>query len=400
MKKNKKNTNFQTKNVILISFAHLIHDTYSAFFAPVLPLLIGKLGISLFQAGLLDIIRKIPSLFNPFVGILADRIYVRYFIVAAPVITTISMSLIGLSPNYIFLMVLVFVSGVASTLFHVPSPVLIRSFSAGQVGRGMSYYMLGGEFARSLGPLVILGAVSLWGLEGTWKLIPFGLAASLILHIRLRNISVVRTSEFTDLKGKKETLIQLIPFFISVSGFLFFQASVKIALTVFLPVYLTNKGYSLWLAGISLALLQFSGATGTFFAGSLSDRIGREKILLIVAVVNPLFMWLLVGLKGFFVIPVLIISGFFLFASGPVLLAMVYDIRTKHSSLVNGVYMTLSFIAVSLMTLFLGLSSDKFGMDMTYKMASLVSLGCIPFVFMMWGNKKRASKLSYLSSDN
>jgi FSR family fosmidomycin resistance protein-like MFS transporter len=188
MTENKKK--FDTPNVILISIAHLINDTYSAFLAPILPLLIGKLGMSLFQAGILDTALKIPALFNPFIGVLADKIYVRYFIILAPLATTLAMSLIGLAPNYIFLVVLVFVAGVASAFFHVPSPVMIKSFSYGQVGKGMSYYMLGGEFARTLGPLVILGAVSLWGLEGSYKLIPFGFLASAIMYFRLRKIKI------------------------------------------------------------------------------------------------------------------------------------------------------------------------------------------------------------------
>ena len=56
---------FQTGKVITVSFGHLVHDTYSAFLAPMLPLLIAKLGISLSMAGLLDVTRKIPSLFTP-----------------------------------------------------------------------------------------------------------------------------------------------------------------------------------------------------------------------------------------------------------------------------------------------------------------------------------------------
>ena len=48
----------------------------------------------------------------------------------------------------------------------------------------MSFYMLGGEIARTLGPLVIIGAVSLWGLEEIYKLIPFGVPASIILYFK------------------------------------------------------------------------------------------------------------------------------------------------------------------------------------------------------------------------
>ncbi|MBF9018235.1 MULTISPECIES: MFS transporter [unclassified Oceanispirochaeta] len=390
----KEEKDFDLKNVVLISLAHLIHDTYSAFLAPILPLLIGKLGISIFQAGLLDISRKVPSLFNPFIGILADKIYVRYFIILAPVVTTLSMSLIGLSPNYIFLLILVFVSGIASAFFHVPSPVLIKSFSHKQVGRGMSFYMLGGEFARTLGPLVILGAVSLWGLEGTYKLIPFGFLASFILYFKLRNITVKKNQNELVSRGKKETLTNLLPFFISVGGIIFFRMAIKSALTIYLPVYLTSKGYSLWIAGVSLSALQFSGAVGTYFAGSLSDRIGREKVLMYVSIINPILMFLLVTFKGAFLVPILIVSGFFLFASGPVLLALVHDIDTKYSSMVNGMYMTVSFVSGSLMTLIVGISADKLGMELTYKIAAYVSLGAIPFVLFLKAKKKKEIKPS------
>lgn len=41
------NKKFKKSEVFTISSAHMIHDIYSAFLAPLLPLLIEKLGISL-----------------------------------------------------------------------------------------------------------------------------------------------------------------------------------------------------------------------------------------------------------------------------------------------------------------------------------------------------------------
>ena len=49
----KHNGKFQTGGVLLISTAHLVHDTFSSFLAPLLPLLIEKLGISYAMAGML-----------------------------------------------------------------------------------------------------------------------------------------------------------------------------------------------------------------------------------------------------------------------------------------------------------------------------------------------------------
>ena len=60
-------------DIAAISIGHLFHDVYSAFFSPMLPLLISKLGISLSTAGILDFVRKSPSLINPLVGYIVDR---------------------------------------------------------------------------------------------------------------------------------------------------------------------------------------------------------------------------------------------------------------------------------------------------------------------------------------
>ncbi|OPX29335.1 MAG: MFS transporter [Candidatus Cloacimonas sp. 4484_143] len=381
---------FEFKNVITVSMAHLIHDTYSAFLAPILPLLISKFGITVLMAGLLDIVRKIPALANPFIGLMADRMSVRYFVILAPAVTSVAMSLLGIAPSYVFIVILVFMAGIGSTIFHVPAPVMIKHVSHNQIGKGMSYYMLGGELARTLGPLIILGAISLWGLEGTYRLIPLGIIASIILYFRLRKIEISQ-----DFKKKKEisarkTFNNLIPFFITIAGIMFFRAAMKSALTIYLPTYLTAKGSSIWVAGISLSILQFAGAGGTFLAGIISDKIGRKNSLLIISIANPILMFLFIYLHGIWTIPVLVVTGLFLFGSGPVILALVHDLDSEHMSFINGVYMTINFIFSSVMVLGVGYFADTIGLDFTYKICAWLALGSIPFVLTI-KNKKEIS---------
>ena len=369
--------------VLTLSFAHLVHDVPTSFLAPILPLLIDRFGLSVFMAGLLDVFRRIPALANPFLGLLADRICIRYFIILTPGITAVLMSLLGVASSYTFLAILLLMSGVSSALFHVTAPVMMRHVSKGRIGRGMSFHMLGGELARTLGPLIILGAVSLWGMEGTYRLIPFGIVASIFLYFSLRDISMEREPMEKEDHGAGKTLIKLLPFFVSVTGIFFFRAAMKSALTIYLPTYLTSRGASLWLAGISLSVLQLSGAGGTFLAGIVSDRIGRKKTLLVISAVSPFLMWLFIILNGKFIIPVLVVTGFFLFASGPVLLALVHDIDSKRMSFINGIYMTLNFTLNSLMVLLVGFSSDRIGLDLTYKISALVAAGSVPFVIFL-----------------
>lgn len=389
----KEKNKFQFGNVIIVSFAHLSHDVYSSFLAPILPLLIAKLGISLSMAGLLDVIRKLPSLFNPLVGLMADRICVRYFIILTPAITTITMSFLGMASNYSILVILLFVAGISSTFFHVPSPVMIKNLSADQTGKGMSYYMMGGEIARTLGPLLITAAISLWGLEGTWRVMPLGLISSIILYIKLKNVRITKDfNESNKDTGARETFKKLIPFFIIIFGITISRAAIHLALTIYLPIFLTQQGNSLWLAGISLAVLQFSGAAGTFFAGSISDKLGRKKTLLITSIATTILMWIFISMNGNYIIPLLIIMGFFLFASSPVLLALVQDTDSEHPAFVNGIYMTMHFGGSSLVVLLIGLLGDNFGLERAYQICTIISVAAIPFILMLPNNKTKVQK--------
>ena len=157
----------------------------------------------------------------------------------------------------------------------------------------------------------------------------------------------------------------------------------KLSLTLYLPTFLTKQGNSLWLAGISLAILQFSGAIGTFFAGSISDKFGRKNILLITSIINPILMWIFISTNGNLMIPLLVIMGFFLFASGPVLLALVQDTDSEHPAFINGIYMTISFGVSSLMVLLIGFMGDYWGLIATYRFCAIISIASIPFILML-----------------
>jgi len=63
---------FNKPEVLSISSAHFAHDIFSSFLAPLLPLIIEKLGLSLSMVVFLDIVRRISALFNPLLGLMAE----------------------------------------------------------------------------------------------------------------------------------------------------------------------------------------------------------------------------------------------------------------------------------------------------------------------------------------
>ncbi len=379
-----KNNVFQTGKVLSISACHFIHDIYSSFLAPLLPLLIEKFSMTLGQAGFLSTVMQIPALFNPFIGVLADRFSVRLFVVLAPVTTAVPMSLLGLSPGYGVLLLLLFSAGISVSLFHVPAPVMISKVSGNEKGKGMSFYMTGGELARTIGPLIAVGAVSLWGLEGYYPIMIFGILASVWLYFRFQSVSLNN-----DKKGKTpafSTFRQMRYILFPLTAILIARGFMHASMTTFLPTFLNQETGNLWLAGFGLTLLEAMGVVGALSSGILSDRFGRRKILFISLLGAPVSMLLFVFTQGGLRYLMLLFTGVTLLSTTPVMLAMVQENANNNPAEANGLFMMVSFIARSAIVVIVGIIGDHIGLRATYCISAMMGFLGLPFIFMIRKN--------------
>jgi FSR family fosmidomycin resistance protein-like MFS transporter len=372
---------FQTGKIVALSICHFIHDAYSSFLAPLLPLLIEKLSLSLTQAGFLSTVMQLPALLNPYLGTLADRFSVRYFIILAPGITAVSMSLIGLAPSYGVLLVLLLIAGISVAIFHVPSPVMVARLSGTKKGRGMSFFMTGGELARSLGPLAAVGAVSLLGLEGFYPVMLVGVLASLWLFLRFRDIPIrTETGQQTSVTRTWREMRHILR---PLSAILVFRGFMHASITAFLPTFINLETGNLWLAGIGLTVFEAAGVAGVLAAGSLSDRFGRRRILLMSLLGAPVSLFLFTAIGGWLGFAALILVGFSLLSTTPVMLALVQEHAGSSPSAANGFFIMISFMSRSAVVVLVGFIADQIGLRATYFLSAFLGLAGIPFVLKL-----------------
>ncbi len=383
MEEKGKNGKFRLDQVLGISMGHFLHDVYSAFLTPLLPLFKEKFGLSYLLLSSLSLYGRLPSLFNPFIGLLADRIKIRYFVILMPGVTAVSMSLLGLAQSYWQLSALLFIMGWSAALFHVPGPVMIRRVSGDRSGLGMSFYMLGGELARTIGPLFITSAVSWWGLEGSWRVMPVGILASVILYFHLRGLKDVDYKPKAKAHGAWTEVGKNKALYSALMGYTFSRGMVRGVFVTLITTYVFVKGGSLWDGTITLMIIQFFGAVGTLMAGHISDKTGRRFALLVIAIITPLLLALFNYTEGFLNTVVLAFIGLFIFGSNPILLALVQDIKTDRPSFNNGIFMTISFAFGAIATILVGKIADLTTLDMVYTLSPLFALIAIPFALMM-----------------
>jgi FSR family fosmidomycin resistance protein-like MFS transporter len=264
---------------------------------------------------------------------------------------------------------------------------MMRKVSGQRIGMGMSFYMVGGELARSAGPIVVLGAVELWGLGGVTYFIPTGILASLLLYFRLRKVVIADDMGKSTGMGYLRTFRQFLPLISTIATILFFRAAMKSALTFYLPVFLSSRGETLWFAGISLSILQASGVVGTFFSGSISDKIGRRTTMIIASLGAPILFFAFLYTSGILQTIMLILTGLFLFATGPVFLAIVNEYKTEHHNFVNAMFMTTTFLIGAVMVMVVGLLGDYLNLELTYKIVGALAFLSVPFAFRIPSNK-------------
>lgn len=381
---------FRTGEVIILSACHFIHDIYSSFLAPLLPFLIEKFSMSLTQAGFLSTAMQIPSLLNPLIGVLADRRSVRYFIILAPLTTAVPMSLTGLAPSYGILLIFMFITGVSVAVFHVPAPVMIGLLSGDKKGRGMSFYMTGGELARTMGPLIAVGAVSLLGLEGFWPIMVFGVMASVWLFFKFRDVpahtgKTARSSLAATFHETKHVLLPL-------SAILVVRGFMHASMITFLPTFIKQETDNIWLAGFALTALEGIGVVAVLSSGILSDYFGRRRILFFALLGAPICLFLFIVTGGLLRFIMLLFTGFTLLSTTPVMLAMVQEHAENSPAAANGMLMMVSFLARSAVVVFVGMIADRIGLHATYLISAGIGLLGIPFILILPHERKKAFK--------
>jgi FSR family fosmidomycin resistance protein-like MFS transporter len=373
---------FQSDRVLTITAGHAAHDTYTAFLPPLLPAFIDNLSLSTTEAGLLSVFMQMPSLLQPFIGHLADRVSLRYLVILAPAVTAVMMSLLGAAPSYAILALLLTVAGLSSAALHAVGPVMAGKLSGRSLGRGMGFWMVGGELGRTLGPIVIVSAVQLLTLTGTPWLMIVGLLASATLYFLLKDIAG-RPPSSDQSRPWRRTLRSLGPLLIPLVGLVTVRAFMVVALTTYLPTFLTNEGANLWFAGASLSLLEAAGVGGALLGGSISDRLGRRRVLFFSLLTSSLFMFVFLGVTGWARLSALLALGFTALSITPVMMALVQESAPENRALANGIYMALSFVTRSVVVVVIGAMGDLFGLRLAFTASALIPLLGLLFIFLL-----------------
>ena len=369
-------------DVWLISFGHMLTHWYSATFYLLLPLIGNELGLSYGQIGSILTCQFVcGSLSNIPGGMIADAVPRKGLLMAlalcwvgAPYL------LMGFTHSYWTLLACAGLVGIGNNFWHPTAiPLLARSFPQ-RKGFVVSIHGMGGNVGDALAPLAagfLLASMS-WRNVVTVNVVPGILVACIIMFFvgglnvggdtgtarKQVPFAAGLRSRLQDLRGllKNRTVVM-----ISLGSA--FRSTTQSALLTFLPLYLARQmGYSPKWVGICMFSLQAAGFAMTPIAGHLSDKMGRQRII-VSSMAMTMVVLLGMAFAGHSVAFVLLVAflGFFLFAVRSVLQAWLLDSVPPHQGGVSiGVLFGSQALGAAVGPLSGGILADHYGLNVVF----------------------------------
>jgi FSR family fosmidomycin resistance protein-like MFS transporter len=344
------------------TLTHLVTDHYGGFLAPLLPLLAAKHDLSLAMAGLLVSAQTAAaSLSQPLWAVLSDKKPSRWFIILGVLGAGVFLSLIGIMPTVSSLAVIVFAGGMGIACFHPLSTALASKLAARRKGAAIAFFITGGSAGYALGPILISVIVGYWGLRSTpVAVIPAILIAVSWYFLGPRNVTelINHTPPKTGNPGTAGIPIKPVVFLTTTS---LVRAFVLLSFINFISFYLQDLGLELQSRSYYIFALQFGGALGGLFYGSLSDSIGRWRVMLWTPLLALPFLYLFFYTRGIVSFMLLFLAGTLLFASAPAVVVSAQKLMAGREGMASALQIGLAWGAGGLAMGLVGKAGEIFG---------------------------------------
>ncbi len=289
------------RQIGLLSAGHLATDINQGALPAMLPFFIAAYDLSYAAAaGMVFATNMTSSIVQPLFGHAADRFSKPWLLSIGLMLAGMGLALTGIFQSYRWIMILAIVSGLGIAAYH-PEAARLVNFTAGtKKGAAMSLFGVGGTIGFAIGPLMITTALLQWGLKGSLILIVPVTIMSLVMASQFstfESLEVNRNRELSasDAKVYKENWGAFALLTITVIG----KSIIFYGLNTFIPIYwIDGLNQSKAAGAMALTIFAGSGILGNLLGGSLADRIGQKKVILLGCFGLTLFLPMLILFKN------------------------------------------------------------------------------------------------------
>lgn len=370
--------------MIAIGVAHLINDTMQSVVPAMFPLLQRDLNLTFTQLGIITFTLNIfSSALQPAIGFISDKKPMPFALPFGMICSFIGITLLVFAKAYWFILIAVLFLGFGSAVFH-PEGSRVCFMSAGNKrGLAQSIYQVGGNSGQALAPLISAFLLDAYGQHGAAIVLLLASIGIIILYKISRWYKRQLEAERLNNKKKRVLVSSLPPLTKKQVGFAIVLLMLIIFARTFYTTNMTNYyvfylmdhyDISLRLGQVFIFIFMACGVVGTFFGGSLSDRIGRKNVILL-SVVGPMPLCIALPYIPLWLVPIfLVVIGTLIMISFSVTVVYAQELVPSKIGTMAGFTTGFAFGMGAIGSVVIGSLIDRIGITDTLQIVSLLTL--------------------------
>ena len=354
-----------------IASTHVVVDAYNNIYAPLLPLLIPTLGLSLQAAGVIAMCFQMANSVSQLAfGALADRWRPRALVIVGPLCAVFFMSMIGLAVSPFTLGLILVIGGLGGAAFHPPAAALVYKLADHRKGLAMSTHLSGGSLGFAAAPVLFAPFIAYVGLRWSPVIMIPGLIALAFTLQHVPEMSRPKEHERSTLRSLRPAAVPLM--------LLYFTIVLRTATTygfmTFTPTLLTRQGWTIGEASTAVSLYLFASGIGGFLGGPAADRVGAKKVIVWTLIAAVPFMAIAPHLPPLGFTAMLAIGGLLLQSTLPISVTFAQSFVKGGAATVSSLMMGFAWGMGSLTVPLVGMGADKFGIRETLAVVAFIPL--------------------------
>jgi len=347
--------------------AHLVNDGLDMVLPLIMPILVARYALSLFEAGIIITCYSTTTMvFQPLLGYTADATgHKRLYLAFGLILMGAGLCLMQFAPTLLWVLFLSFFAGLGFSSYHPIAISFINAAFMEKRGFGVGFHGLGGSIGRGVFPAILGALLAAYGLGSS-------IFFSMIMAI-FAGVLVLYLPAGSEERRKRS-------YRLSLTRVIFVAGAVQLLRTAFysgtvnfVPTYLVRElNLDIAAAGVSTSIMLICGVLSQPLGGHLSDKMGRRTVLGLSSFLMGLFFVLFLWIPYPTSLVLLSLVGFWIFLGFPIPYAVAGDQVPKESiSTSLGIIQGLGSAGAIIAPLFVGKLGDQFGLGNAMLLASI-----------------------------
>jgi MFS transporter, FSR family, fosmidomycin resistance protein len=388
-------TEINLKALALLTAGHFVTDINTGALPALLPFLKEYLNLTYTMTASIVLTFNITSsVVQPVFGYFSDRWSARWLLPTGCLVAPLGLALLALGSPYGWILLFTGISGFGQASYHPEAFKTVNALGGKRKATAISLFLVGGSLGISFGPFLGTLFYKHFGVRGSLFFLPLGIVMGAIFLLSSSwKIKIDLPSKKRQTETSEKTGRPLLPMGLLLIAVIL-RSATSLGMLTFVPFYFIDILHrDAHTAGQHLSIFLLAASFGSTAGGPVADRYGYKKTVIVTLGIGSFCLYLFYLTGGAWSFIFFTLSGFILFSSNAITMAMGQSFMPRDTAMASGLILGLAMGVGGIIVTGLGWVADHWGIIWALQAIFLLPmLAFLIFFFIPYPPRPEASR--------